>query len=605
MAPGSHQPTNMVREANARWERAILLAAEGLTIPEICRRLGVTTAAYAKRRERHRDWYALFRAAQRQAKAHTRYDGSFESFRQHYLGMYTTLYMHRIVDAIEGSQPGEITLILIPPDHAKTTLVEDWCTFKLINDPSFRILIGSETVDHSRKILSRVRERLEHDGPVPAIAKDFGPFAPTEGRSSQPWGSIHFSIAGKRATDERDFSMNTIGLTGRVQGSRCDLLVLDDIQDVKSLGQSEKYRDIIVQSFLSRPGESGKVVIIGTRVGEFDVYRLLMDAGIPDRMVQLPAYDVQRSPTWEPPWILDPKRKPRRDDPSTLPPDGVRFLWGPDVDTGMPGRFSPFFYAQKRHQVGEATWARVYMQHPEASTKMTFSKEVTDFMQDLTRGVGVNPMRGPLNSKAPVVLSLDPSIGGGNGTLVAAMYPDRMDVLDCRLDYELTSFSQIFQILGEYCWTYTTADSYIEEVVIEDKAFQRGLLLDDTLIELQRRYGFRVVPNTTGAEKTHPDIGVPAMPHSMRRREMTIPWASFDAQEAMAPLLNHLHRWRPRMDGVKLPQDMVMALWFAWRRWRAYRDTPLHAAPATSQFNCRPSPLRPKLSHRPMLATRR
>lgn len=507
-----------VLRAEQRRDEFLRLTNLGYSIDDACKEIGVTRKAYENWRVRFRGWYAEVKVArQRTRHALRRFDGSFPSFRQHYLGMPTLWFQLLMIDAIEKAKPGEVTLILIPPGHGKTTLLEDWCTFKLVDDPSFRITVASETVDHSRKIIGRVRERLEPEGPTAAIHLDFGPFAPPEGRSSQPWGATHFNVARKKASDERDFSMNGVGLTGRVQGTRCDLLLLDDIQDVKSIELSDKYYEIIVQSFLTRPEMFGRTVIIGTRVGEFDVYRKLIDNQIADHVVKIPAYNVAESPSWP-----HPELKPDDDDYTTWPPEGVKFLW--------PERYSPIAYAKLRFRVGRKAWERNYMQRPEAASAMTFSEEVTERLKDEIRGVDVNPRPLANGNKAPIVLSLDPAIGGGNGILVSAMYPERMEVLDGRLDYNLTSYSQIFELLDQYAWRYTTASSKIVECVIEDKAFQRGLLTDDQLIELQRRYGFRIVPNTTGGDKVDSDIGIPAMPESIRRGEITIPWGSAEAQ---------------------------------------------------------------------------
>src|SRR4029453_7994098 len=88
-------------------------------------------------------------------------EGNFVSFRWYYLAMETTWFQNVIADAIEQAEPGEVTLVLIPPEHGKTTLLEDWCTFKLCHDPSFRITVASEKVDHAIKVLGRVRQRFE------------------------------------------------------------------------------------------------------------------------------------------------------------------------------------------------------------------------------------------------------------------------------------------------------------------------------------------------------------------------------------------------------------------------------------------------------------
>lgn len=571
-----------VVDAEQRWARFVELLREGMTLDDACAEIGRTRSAYQLRRRDHPRFAAEVDLAKNLAGAHTRYDGSFVSFRKHYLGMDTTWFQQIAAERIENTRPGEVTLILWPPAHGKTTLLEDWCTFKLVEDPSFRITACSANIEHPKKILSRVKARLDPEGPFPAIPRDFGPLVP-DAKTNRVWGQTQFTVSGARATDERDYSMRAIGVTGNVQGTRADLMLIDDVQSLHNLDLADKFFEIIRQDFLSRPGMQGRTVIIGTRVGEFDVYRKLIDSGLiyARNVVKFPAYDVSESPKWPP-----PKRLPEDDkDTEALPPDGMKFLW-PEV-------YSPFDYARLRFTVGESAWARNYMQYPEAATAMTFPEKLTETMKDELRSVTFDPKpRIEHQSKVPVVVSLDPAIQSGNGVLSAAMHRDRLDVLNARLDFGLTSTRQILSIVDEECWRWTTPTSFVQEVVVEDKAFQRGLMRDDLMIEMQRRHGFRLVPNTTGREKTDPDIGVPAMEHSIIRGEITIPWADDTSEKAMAALLAHMHQWRPGVAGNKLEQDMVMALWFAWRRWRRMRDVPVHRKGNPSSFKHAGSPLR-------------
>lgn len=585
------------------------------TIKSACEACDIPHSTYLKWRTTFSDFGPKVDEIRRSMReAPKKFDGSFTSFREHYLGMHTTWFQAHIIDAIEKARPGEIVLILIPPAHGKTTLLEDWCTYKLVTNPQYRITVASETVTHPEKILDRVRGRLEPEGPTPQISLDFGPIAPEKSTSKQIWGARRFNVAQKRSADERDFSMSAVGITGRVQGTRCDLLLLDDMQDVKSLELSDKYHSIITQSFLTRPEMFGRTVIIGTRVGEQDVYRKLMDAQIPDRVIRIPAYDPWKSPVWD----IDPERKPKEDDESTWAPEGMVFLWPEKYDLVEEGSkrrqagLHRFRYAKLRFTVGEQTWWRNYMQKPEAASTLTFDEATTTHMRDEHRSViadvrpldhrEVDTLEPGQTRPCPVIIAVDPAVGGGNGVLSAAARPRRLEVLTAHLDYGLTKFSQIIDLIEEDCHRFSTPDSVVTTVVVEDKAFQKGLLQDDRMLELQTRFGFRIVPNTTGREKSDKDIGVPSMPMSMVRQEITIPWADEVSQKEMAKLLAQLHQWRPGVNGVKLPQDLVMCLWFAFRQWRAVRDTPVHAMPDLGRWRAAASPMH---RHRPRTMTHR
>jgi hypothetical protein len=545
-----------------RWD-ILQDAKEGRSIKEILIDRSVPRKTYDEWRRRYPDWKRDMDAAFAAAVGNDpRYDGSFVSFRRHFLNTKTPGFQAAVANEIETAEPGEVTMILMPPEHGKTTMLEDWCTYKLCTDYSFRITVASANVEHPKKVLARVRGRIDHDSPFEELVGRFGPFAPDNARSSQVWGQIQFDIRQRRLDDERDYSMKAIGVTGSVQGTRCDLLLIDDVQSLRNLDQTEKIFETIRQDFLSRPSVFGRTVIIGTRVGQFDVYRRLIDEDVVDRLVTFPAYDVAESPTWE-----RPEDKPKRNKPETHPPEGVKFLWSE--------RYNPYQYAALRYRVGENAWQRNYMQHPEAATSMTFDAETLEAMRDLDRSVVHDPKPFDDGTPVPVIISVDPAIGGGNGTVAAAMYSDRLEVLHCRLDYDLTQYSQIIDLVEEYCHRYSTPTSFVTTVVVEDRAFQKGLLQDDRLAEVQQRFDLRIVPNTTGREKSDSDIGVPSMPLPMQRHQITVPWADQRSIDVMFPLVDHLGIWRPHSDPAKLPQDMTMALWFAFRQWRAVRDTPV------------------------------
>lgn len=612
--PYGNQAHRLAEDRRRRFEQ---LCRIGLTMQQCCDEVGVSPGTVRNWYHKHPQWKLRIQAARREGRAardleqeareidpnkvgsQDYRDSKFVRFRRNYLGMETTWFQAQIAEAIEQARPGEVVLVLIPPEHGKTTELEDWCTYKLADDPSFRITVASETEDHGVKILARVRARLEPDGPTPEVARKFGPFAPEEGvAKEQVWGQKRFNVAKKRASDERDYSMSAVGITGRVQGTRCDLLLIDDVQDVKSLNQSQRYFEIIKQSFLSRPSMFGRTVIIGTRVGDLDVYKLLIDAQIPDRIIRIPAYDQFGKVEWN----FDPDVKPHWNKPETWAPVGVDFLWPQKFGADDPGvvpatledpfPFARFRYAALRFRVGEAAWWRNYMQKPEAATVMTFDAKTTEAMRDDLRSIDHDPRPRLDGQSTPVGLSLDPAIGSRNAVIAGAMHSDVLEVLNVRCNEGLARYGQIFDILEEECHRWSTPTSWIEFVVVEDKAFQKGILQEDRMVELQRRFGFRVMPNTTGKEKTDKDIGVPSMQVPMRRGEITIPWADPQSQEAMKELLDDLRIWRPGIPGTKLPQDCTMALWFLFRKWRGIRHTQVHRPADSEQFASRPSPLR-------------
>lgn len=555
-------------------EKFLGLLREGCKVEDACAGVGISLSGYYQWRRRNRTFAAVAdeaRLGRRDLPPRDFWDGGFADFRKRFFGHDSPWFHLLVVDALENGAPGSVTLVLLPPEHGKTTLVEDYCTFKLSTDPSFRITYGSARIDHARKCLGRIMSRMEAEGPCKELVARFGPFAPQKGQDRskrQPWGVEAFDVYKKGESDERDYSMVAVGVNAHVQGTRTDLLVLDDLQSLKTLNLTPDIVEKVRQDFLSRPGSKGRTVIVGTRVGEDDCYSAFMDEGLVDRLICIPAYKESESPPWPDPRTINPL------EPKKVPvPDGVKFLW--------PDRYSPQEYNVMRCNTGETAWDRNYMQKPTAKGDSPFDDQM---IADLKV-----PLRAVFHDPPPeyryLVATLDPGFGT-NAVMVVGMNDRKMAPLSWRLDYNLLTNEQILGIVEEYCHRYPDPDNpggtLIRELVIEDKAHQKGMLHDPATEALIARFGLRVTGHQTGDSKNDENIGIRGMVHTMLRREIELP-GSDDAATVVLyeQLRKQLTTWRPYRRGNRLTQDLVITLWFAWLRWRSLRGT-LATMPASN-----------------------
>ena len=106
----------------------------------------------------------------------------------------------------------------------------------------------------------------------------------------------------------------------------------------------------------------------------------------------------------------------------------------------------------------------------------------------------------------------------------------------------------------------------IELVIIEDKAFQKGLKTDKELNRLAGLYGFKVVGHNTGSEKHDPILGVAKMPPTFAAGQVSIPQGDEFSIDMYEPFVSELNRWRPDVPVKQLIQDTVMSFWFLWHR---------------------------------------
>lgn len=530
--------TKAGRSAEGRERRAAFLeelARNGGKVREAREAIDWSVSAY----ERMRRQWPMFRAqidSIRGIDAQPyEYSGDFGSFRREFFGFETPWYQRLIVDALQDNKAGggSITMILLPPEHGKTSLLEDFDCFSLAMDPNFAITVGSERQEMSRKVLRRVRHRMEEEGPAPEFCARFGPFAPQKNqgafRGHQPWGADFFDVYKKRSHDEREYSMQALGITSQIAGTRTHLLQADDITSLKNYNQTDKIVEVFRQDWLSRPGTTGRTVILGTRVGEMDFYETMEAEGLVDSLIKLPAIN-----------------------------DEGEFLW--------PERYSPADYERMRRNVGEDAWWRNYMQKPRAVGDATFTEEAIEkaCRPWMTLDTALQP-------EWPIYIGIDPALGGVCAISCWQHVGNELRLVGARTVANLSRAEQIMQELEALVLMFRDPQRQIAvtDVIIETNAFQKGLANDERLVELADRHNFSIMPHVTGKNKHDELIGLAQMERSMRQGQIVLPFGDDDRTRGIVePLLQEMRMWRPDKRGNRLRQDRLMSMWFVWILWR-------------------------------------
>ena len=558
---------NQGNAAKDKGESTRALFMEGLRehgkIEAACRIAGVTRSAYDKWRQRIPDFAERADAVRHEAlqRGDNPWDGSFASFRGQFFDHMSPWFHIQAIDAYENTPPGNMTVILWPPAHGKTTLAEDYFCYKLATNPEFRITVGSEGQDMSRKILSRIRSRMEPLGPYPRYVAKFGPFVPQNqsGRkTAQSWGADYFDVFKKQRFDERDYSMVGLGWRSKIAGTRTDHLHIDDIQSRVSLNLTEQMFEVFRQDWLTRPGENGRTTINGTRVGEDDFYQRVMEEIDTDllQVIKFPAIITNKQGEPEPLW---------------------------------PEMFTMEKLDRIRRKVGEEAWSRNYMQEPSSSMSATFTDDSIQKCLNPLRSVNHEPPK-----DCSIYIGLDPALGSNNCVVAATPHEGKLKILFVREDTGLTRNEQILGVVEDAVLQCMRNGASVSDVVIEAMVFQKGLSRDERLIEMTNRYGFRVREHLTGVNKYDETIGVPSMALSFMRGEIDIPYADDKSTRHMVDqLIRQLKAWRPLKRGTRLRQDQVMALWFIWILWRQRKQS---FDVDSSQFNFKGLPWKASLS---------
>jgi len=537
------------REAEERRQALLVHVRNGLSITDGCREpdVNVSIRTYEGWRRKHPYFVVEMDKARLETNGgalEAKWTGDHASFGKTYFDMEYASFQLAWLNEIDKMRPGNIVLSLWPPEHGKTTTYENLACERLAVNPNWRGTVASENLTIAKKIVGRIKHRMEPAGPFKKFVRDFGPFKPKTGMEAdqtvaQPWSSQYFNVYKKSMHDERDYSLMALGWKSSIVSTRTDHLHLDDLQSVNTINDTNKLEDWVRQDALSRPGEHGITSIAGTRVGEDDVYERFAEDPHLDgilKVIKFPAIITDYTD------MNNPVQKP---------------LW--------PERYTLEMLERQRRKVGEEAWNRNYMQNPAANRKnATFTPENVEHC--------LNPQLSLLHHRATpksiCYVTLDPAIGGINCVMGLEIGHRKMTVRAIREQSNLSSNEQIMSELNQVVWMLNQT-AQVTDVVIESMNFQRGLARDERLQDMQRHYGFAIREHLTGWNKYDEDIGVPSMVTSFIKGEIELPWAEDDyTRHEIGELLRQLYAWKPKARGSKLRQDRVMALWFGWILWR-------------------------------------
>lgn len=527
-------------DRNGRMKDAICAAiATGASVTVALHTLGIPSTRYNKWRADDPGFRARIETAKSQAMVvgdTAAYKGGFADFRKIFLGMDTFPHQARLVQVLDTVQPREIVLVNMHPEAGKTTTIADWITKTLSNDPNHRITYVSRSIGLGRKMVGQLQRRFSEPRDYAALIAKFGPYYVEKmERQGKPWTQNHFTVW-KSDHDERDYSFEVRGWDSAAYGSRIDTLIIDDVQSVETLAQTDKILDSLRHTYFTR-GRRMKIVLVGTRVGPGDLYERLIDAEIVTHHIELPAADAEgipKVPEW---WVEDDERAE---------------MTREEILTTATERLAVI-----RAQVGETAWWSEYMQRPNADMLATFTEDTLVKIQDESRVVGQSS-----DSSLPTAAGLDPALGGVNAITVGAMGGECLEVIDSFADSNLARTEDILERVQSIAIAYR-----ISLLVIETNAFQRAFARDERLREMGKRYGFQIIEHATTKNKADPSFGVASMAGAMMRNEISFPAGDQRTKEIMAPFISELRAWRPDLPPKVLLQDRVMSLWFLWRYW--------------------------------------
>ncbi len=168
-------------------------------------------------------------------------------------------FMDLIYDSLECClRAGKHCVLVMPPEHGKTTIIDRWLIHKKAHSPRLRIGITSGDDGLSKKSLTKIRKIILSD----VNRAIFPHMMPDQSRSQArgEWNQTRLYMNG----DSTDPSFEVYPLEGQVQGARLDILKLDDIVGIShktSEADRNRIHSIVHATWLNRLTAGGIAII--------------------------------------------------------------------------------------------------------------------------------------------------------------------------------------------------------------------------------------------------------------------------------------------------------------------------------------------------------
>jgi hypothetical protein len=584
---------NKTKEADKAKKVILQCMAEGMTVEQACQVAGKSIKSYEYYRKSDEVFRSLadrtrLGAVEKNFADQAALGLDFVTWRKKYLKQETFAHQKNLIDVIEGREPswfhpamkyekgiGDNRILLnIPPNHAKSiTVTVDYVTYKIVNNPNFRVLIVSQTQRLAADFLYAIKQRLTH----PMYEELQQAYAAGVGFNTKTasWQATRVTFGEElRESSEKDPNLEAVGIGGQIYGKRADMIIIDDAVTLSNANDFERQIKWLTQDVRSRLNPTGKLIVVGTRVSAVDLYKELRS---PDRY-----------PGGLVPWtyLAMPALLETHEDHNkwvTLWPYSDMAFDGQDesekTEDGLYPRWNGKHLYAERQAMDASTWALIYQQQ-DISDDAIFDPVCVKGSIDGMRRAGRLQPGSPghprdLNGFS-VVCGLDPAMVGDTAAVCYAI--DRVThkryIVDA-IKITRPTPAQIRQLIVDWSNVYAP-----NEWVVERNAFQSFLTQDEGIRQFLASKGIILREHHTGNNKWDAGFGVASMStlfgtkqqDGKHHRDNLIHLPS-DQTENIKSLIEQLITWSPTTKGKT---DMVMALWFCEIKAREWLNQGIH-----------------------------
>jgi hypothetical protein len=551
--------------------KLIELVADGLTIEAALKIIEKSRQTYDYYRKTDKDFVEAIErskiiAGRAKGKIEAPIVPDFPEFCERYLNMKLSEHQIHWNDVLEGREPSNLhpsctyikgtdnyIIINTPPGHAKSeTITVARTVYDIVRDPDIKVVLVSETQALAKKFLLRIKNILTSDL-YKDLQTDFAPKGDWK-KGSSSWTAYHIYI-GNKSLEDKDPTVQAIGIGSQLYGSRSDRIVLDDTVSNKNYKDFDKQRQWVQEIVDSRLSRDGKILVIGTRIATKDLYSELQD----------PEYYFNNESPWT--YMVQPAVLEYAEDPKdwvTLwPKSNIPWTKTEEPDeNGLYPRWDGEQLSKKRNRMTASGWSRIYMQQQIAEDNVFKEADIKACTSGRAAGlIPDNPIAGRVGGMKGLYIigGVDPAASGFTAmTIYGVDIPSGKRYIIDLYNKAGTTPEQMKNTIKDFTIKYS-----VKEWRIENNAFQSFLTNDVDLKGWLASRGSNLVGHHTGSNKNDADLGVMAMTSLFEQRLIDLP-TTRDSEEVKS-LVDQLINWRPdltRNDLKKTKTDIVMSLWF-------------------------------------------
>lgn len=416
-----------------------------------------------------------------------------------------------------------------PVEHGKTQQIAVGRVLWLLGkDPTRRLALISNTGTQAVKLLAAVKAHIEQN---PRVREVF-PHLMRSTNPQDPWHSTAITVA--RKTIAKDPSIQALGVTGPVVGSRLDGAVLDDVLDfenTRTAEQLQKLEDWFDSTLLPRLTEGAFCHFINTPWSPDDLGH---------RLAKRPGWASRRYSA-----VLNPQDPPA--------------LWQPL----WPDAFSRARLLEVYEGTTPINFARKYLCIVRVDAQSRFHQEWLDAMVAAGKGWGPYRRAPATNGRLwPCFTGVDLGIGESQQDALTVLFTLALEPTGKRRRVVLEIQSgrwpapEILQRLGDIHARYQS------HILVESNAAQRFL------VQFAAEGRLPVRPFFTGKNKYDEHFGVESVAVEIRNGHWILPSgpSGADVDDEAREWMREMLFYTPEAH----TGDRLMASWFAREGARQY-----------------------------------